>query len=318
MTPDGETDLFDILAGVLQGDTLAPFLFIIVVDYCMRIALGQDGHTLGFTVKPRQSRRIPAETVTDAGFADDIALLSDLITQAQELLRRLEDSAESVGLYMNAKKTKAVVYNQDTSQTLTSKAGAPIEIVPDFVYLGAWVDSSVRDIKIRRAKAWSACHKMKTIWNSTMSKAMKVRLFIATVESVYLYGSETWTLTLKTEKELNGSYTRMLRMALGVSWKDRIPNNILYGDLPKLTDKIRERRLKLAGHCYRHPELVAHKLTLWTPQQGSRSRGGRTHTYVDTLLRDTGTENVNELSSLMADRVLWKKLSRIRVPRDPA
>ena len=111
----------------------------------------------------------------------------------------------------------------------------------------------------------------------------------------------------------------MLRMALGVSWKDRIPINILYGDLPKLTDKIRERRLKLAGHCYRHPELVAHKLTLWTPQQGSRSRGGRTHTYVDTLLRDTGTENVNELSSLMADRVLlWKKLSRIRVPRDPA
>ena len=159
---------------------------------------------------------------------------------------------------------------------------------------------------------------MKTIWNSTMSKAMKVRLFIATVESVYLYGSETWTLTLKTEKELNGSYTRMLRMALGVSWKDKIPNNILYGDLPKLTDKIRERRLKLAGHCYRHPELVAHKLTLWTPQQGSQSRGGRTHTYIDTLLRDTDTENVNELSSLMADRVLWKKLSRIRVPRDPA
>ena len=79
-----------------------------------------------------------------------------------------------------------------------------------------------------------------------------------------------WTLTLKTEKELNVSYTRMLRMALGVSWKDRIPNNILYGDLPKLTDKIRERRLKLAGYCYRHPELVAHKLTLWTPHYLSR------------------------------------------------
>ena len=70
-----------------------------------------------------------------------------------------------------------------------------------------------------------------------MSNAMKVRLFTATVESVYLYGSETWTLTLKTEKDLNGSYTRMLRMALGVSWKHKIPNNILYGDLPKLTDK---------------------------------------------------------------------------------
>lgn len=61
--------------------------------------------------------------------------------------------------FMNAKKTKAVVYNQDPSQTLTSKAGDPIEIVPDFVY-GAWVDSSavIRDTKIRRARAWSAWH----------------------------------------------------------------------------------------------------------------------------------------------------------------
>ena len=79
----------------------------------------------------------------------------------------------------------------------------------------------------------------------------------------------------------------MLRMALGVSWRDMIPNNVLYGNLPKLTDQIRERRLKLAGHCYRHPELVAQKLTLWRPQQGNRSRGGRTRDYVDTLLRDT-------------------------------
>ena len=31
-TPDGETEQFDITAGVLQGDTLAPFLFIIVLD----------------------------------------------------------------------------------------------------------------------------------------------------------------------------------------------------------------------------------------------------------------------------------------------
>jgi hypothetical protein len=33
ITPDGETEEFDILAGVLQGDTLAPFLFVIILDY---------------------------------------------------------------------------------------------------------------------------------------------------------------------------------------------------------------------------------------------------------------------------------------------
>ena len=60
MTPDGETEQFDITAGVLQGDTLAPFLFIIVLDYAMRKAVG-DGkeEELGFTIAPRRSRRHP-------------------------------------------------------------------------------------------------------------------------------------------------------------------------------------------------------------------------------------------------------------------
>ena len=39
ITPDGKTEFFEILAVVLQGDTLAPYLFIIVMHYCMRIAL---------------------------------------------------------------------------------------------------------------------------------------------------------------------------------------------------------------------------------------------------------------------------------------
>ena len=39
VTPDGDSGEFDILPGVLQGDTLAPFLFIIVLDYALRQAI---------------------------------------------------------------------------------------------------------------------------------------------------------------------------------------------------------------------------------------------------------------------------------------
>ena len=53
---------------------------------------------------------------------------------------------------MNTEKTKAAVYIQEPSQTLISKAGDPIEIVANFVYL-EWVDSSLRDIKIKIASA---------------------------------------------------------------------------------------------------------------------------------------------------------------------
>ena len=77
LSPDGETDAFEILAGVLQGDTLAPYLFIIVLDYVMRVAIGGEEDSLGFTITPRRNRWQPAEVLTDLDFADDIALLSD-------------------------------------------------------------------------------------------------------------------------------------------------------------------------------------------------------------------------------------------------
>ena len=57
VTPDGETDEFDITAGVLQGDTFAPFLFVIVLDYAPRKAINGREHDLGFTITPRRSRR---------------------------------------------------------------------------------------------------------------------------------------------------------------------------------------------------------------------------------------------------------------------
>ena len=56
----------------------------------------------------------------------------------------------------------------------------------------------------------------------------------------------------------------MLQMALGVTWMDRIRNGgpLCYGDLPQVTVKDRERRMRPAGHRVRHAELVASKLTL--------------------------------------------------------
>ena len=38
-SPDEDTDYFDIVAGVLQGDTLAPYLCIICLDYVLRTSI---------------------------------------------------------------------------------------------------------------------------------------------------------------------------------------------------------------------------------------------------------------------------------------
>ena len=48
-SPDGDTDYFDIVAGVQQRDTLAPYLFIICLDYVLRTSIDlmkENGLTL--------------------------------------------------------------------------------------------------------------------------------------------------------------------------------------------------------------------------------------------------------------------------------
>ena len=141
-----------------------------------------------------------------------------------------------------------------------------------------------------------------------MNRQLKVSFFIATIESILLYGCETWTLTVRMERSLNGTYTRMLRKVLNVLPSSHITNKELYGDIPQLSDKIASRRLQLAGHCFRHPELCVQPLVLWEPRHGTRRRGRPKCSYIDMLKRDTDANNTAEIASLMADRKIWPNL----------
>ena len=306
VSPDGETDMFEITAGVLQGDTLAPFLFIIVLDYALRKAVAGREEELGFTITPRKSRRHPKVALTDLDFADDISLLSDEIEQAQELLLRVETECNKVGLNINAKKTKGLPFNIEDPSPLHTASGTDIEWVEDFKYLGSWMKSTEKDLAVRKALSWQALNGMSRIWKSNMKRELKIRFFIATIESILLYGCEAWTLTEAMERSIDGTYTRMLRKALNVHWSSHTPNEVLYGELPRVSNKIASRRLQLAGHCFRHPELSAQPLVLWEPSHGNRGRGRPKATYIDTLKRDTGTIYTDELATLMNDRKIWR------------
>ena len=314
ISPDGETEMFDITAGVLQGDTLAPFLFVIVLDYALRKALDGKEEELGFTITPRRSRRHPKEVITDLDFADDIALLSDEIEQAQKLLSSVERECNKVGLGLNAPKTKYLAYNIESQQPLKTLDGTTLEQKDDCKYLGSSTESSEKDIATRKAQAWRALNEMNKIWSSTMSADLKRRFFTATVESILLYGCETWTVTKAQEKSLDGTYTRMLRKVLNIHWSSRTTNKELYRDMPAVSDKIASRRLQLAGHCQRHPEFCANKVLLWEPTHGQKGRGRPRSTFLDVLKRDTGVASTDELAELMSNRTVWRShvVSRLR------
>ena len=149
--PEGKTEQFAIDTGVLQGDPLAPFLFIICLDYALRSAITDSD---GLTLKRRGSSRHPAVVLADLDYADDIALLENTIKSAQDLLNRVEKACQDVGLFLNAPKTKYMHLNPSTNTSLVSSDGSLIELVQDFKYLEGYTDSGY-DMNTRKHGALS-------------------------------------------------------------------------------------------------------------------------------------------------------------------
>ena len=127
-SPDGDTEYFDIVA-VVQGDTLAPYLFNICLEYVFRTSIDNIREN-GFVLTKKRSRRYPAKTVTDADYADDIALLANTPNQAETLLHSLERAAAGIGLSVNAHKTEFMCFNQKGD--ISKLDGTSLKLVDKF------------------------------------------------------------------------------------------------------------------------------------------------------------------------------------------
>ena len=265
-SPDGDTEYFGIVAGVLQGDTLAPYLFIICLDYVLRTSIDKIREN-GFELTKRRSKRYPAKTITDADYADDLALLANTPNQAETLLHSLE----------HAHKTEYMCYNQTCN--IATLDGASLKLVDKFTYLGSSVSSTEKDIDTRLTKAWTAIDRLSIIWKSDLTDKMKRSFFQAVVVSILLYGCTTWTLTKRLEKKLDGNYTRMLRAVLNKSLRQHPTRHQLYGHLHPITKTIQVRRTRHAGHCWRSKDELISDVLLWTPTYGRAKAGRSARTY---------------------------------------
>ena len=90
----------------------------------------------------------------DADYTDDIALLANILAQAETLLHSLERAAAGIGLHINADKTKYVCFNQRGD--ISTLKGGLLKSMGTFTYLGSSVSSTETDINTRLAKAWTA------------------------------------------------------------------------------------------------------------------------------------------------------------------
>ena len=111
-------------------------------------------------------------------------------------------------------------------------------------------------------------------------------------------------MTKAMSSGMDDTYTRLLRHALNISWRQHVTNVNLYGDLPNISSVIQQRRLHLAGHCYQGDESVVSRL-LWKPKHGYRRPGRPKLDYVTFLTQDTGL-TYEEIRTAMSDREFWR------------
>lgn len=124
-----------------------------------------------------------------------------------------------------------------------------------------------------------------------------MRLFVATVESVLLYGAETWTMIKPLKKQMG-----VTQKCSGCGWTSHTSNAEIYGDLPKVISKV-QQRMRLAGHCIRYDDQVASKFVLWQPSERRKIRVGEEE---DTLLEDSTMKTIQEMKIIMVNCAEWK------------
>ena len=118
-------DWFQIGKGACQGCVLSPCLFNLYAEYIMRNA-GLDEAQTGI--------KIAGRNIDNLRYADDTTLMAESKEELKNLLMKVEEESEKVGLKLNIQKTKIMASGLITSWQIDGETKVT---VTDFILLGS-------------------------------------------------------------------------------------------------------------------------------------------------------------------------------------
>ena len=157
-------------------------------------------------------------TVTNLCFADDI----DCLAGEEEGLAKL-----AYGLEISAEKTRLMTNNTSGINTEIKVNGQKLETVTSFKYLGSVItdEGSKPEILSRIAQTLAVLTRLKPLWNDrSIFFSSKIQLMRFLVTFIFLYASESWTLTAELQKRIQVMDMRCYRKILFISYKDHVTN----------------------------------------------------------------------------------------------
>ena len=138
--------------------------------------------------------KIARRNINNFRYADDTTLMAES-EELKSLLMKVKEESEKVGLKLNIQKTKIMAAGPITSWQID---GETVETVADFIFLGSKITADgdcSHEIKRRLLFGRKIMTKLDSILKSRdITLPTKVRLVIAMVFPVVMYGCESWTI----------------------------------------------------------------------------------------------------------------------------